>query len=139
MIPRILGHIWIGPQPAPSEWMDTWKAAHPAWEYRLYDNAFLTSRRFRNQALINEYFRQGSYAGVADLIRYEILYEFGGFLPEADSICVNPVDGLLTEDRVYSVYEYPKGRTGMMSPFLASDPGNPLVLKVIETIGERQP
>ena len=69
MIPRRLGHIWIGPQPAPLEWMDTWKAAHPGWDYTLYDNAYLTGRRFRNQPLINEYFRRAEYAGVADLMR----------------------------------------------------------------------
>lgn len=139
MIPRRLGHIWIGPQPAPTEWMETWRAAHPAWEYRLFDNAYLTGRRFRNQHLINEYFRRGEYPGVSDLMRYEILYEMGGFLPEADSICLNPVDDLFTEDKAYTVYEHPNGRPGMMSPFLASNPGNPVLLAVIESLSQLEP
>lgn len=136
MIPRTIGHIWIGPHPPPSEWLDSWKAAHPGWSYRLYDNAYLTGRRFRNQPLINEYFRRGKYAGVSDLMRYEILHEQGGFLPEADSICLNPVDGLFTRPCAYTVYEFPEGRTGMMSPFLASEPGNPVIAKVIETLSQ---
>lgn len=139
MIPRRLGHIWIGPQPAPLAWMDTWKAAHPGWAYTLYDNAYLTGRRFRNQPLINEYFRRAEYAGVADLMRYEILLETGGFLPEADSTCVNPVDELLTEAEAYTVFEFPGGKPGLMSPFLASNPGNPVIEAVINELSQIAP
>lgn len=139
MIPRKLGHIWIGPHPAPEEWMASWRQAHPGWSYRLYDNDYLCGRRFRNQAQINAYFRRGKYAGVADLMRYEILHEEGGFLPEADSVCLHPVDELFTEDRAYTVYELPEGRTGMMSPFLASNPGNPVIAKVIDRLARLDP
>lgn len=139
MIPRTIGHIWIGPHAPPQAWLDSWKLAHPAWHYHLYDNDDLTGRRWRNQSLIAEYFRRGKYAGVSDLMRYEILYEQGGFLPEADSICLHPVDALFTQARAYTVYEFPEGRTGMMSPFLASEPGNPVIAKVIETLANLQP
>jgi mannosyltransferase OCH1-like enzyme len=139
VIPRTIGHIWIGPHAPPQDWLDTWKAAHPAWTYRLFDNDALTGRRWRNQALITEYYRRGKYAGVSDLMRYEILYEQGGFLPEADSICLHPVDALFTEARAYTVYEFPDGRTGMMSPFLASEPQNPVIGKVIETLATLRP
>lgn len=139
MIPRTIGHIWIGPHAPPQAWLDSWKQAHPAWHYHLYDNADLTGRRWRNQSLIAEYFRRGKYAGVSDLMRYEILYEQGGFLPEADSICLHPVDALFTQARAYTVYEFPEGRTGMMSPFLASEPGNPVIGKVIETLSLLRP
>ena len=139
MIPRHLGHIWIGPHAPPQDWMDTWVDAHPHWTYQLFDNAYLSGRRFRNQAQINEYYRRGKYAGVSDLMRYEILYEQGGFIAEADSTCLHPVDDLFTEDRAYTVYELPKGRFGMMSPFLASQPGNLVIAKVIETLSTLAP
>ncbi|MDM7459550.1 MAG: glycosyltransferase [Paracoccus sp. (in: a-proteobacteria)] len=135
MIPKRIGHIWIGPHPAPEKWMQSWREKHPGWEYRLYDNDFLLSRRFRNQHLINEYVRRGKWAGVSDLMRYEILFDYGGFLPEADSICLHPVDDLFADDIVYTVYEYPDGRTGMMSPFLAAPAQKPLLNDVIEKIG----
>ena len=139
MIPRTLGHIWIGPHAPPQDWLDTWITAHPSWTYQLFDNAYLSSRRFRNQLQINEYFRRGKYAGVSDLMRYEILHEQGGFIAEADSICLHPIDELLTDARAYTVYEFPEGRTGMMSPFLASQPGNPVIAKVIETLSALTP
>ena len=77
--------------------MQTWPEKHPDWEYRVYDNEFLMEFPFRNRKLINEYFWRGEYAGVQDLMRFEILYEFGGFMADADSICRHPVDELLVD------------------------------------------
>ncbi len=58
-IPKRLGHIWIGPKPAPMTWMQTWPELHPDWEYTIYDNDFLCSYPFRLRAHINEYFGVG--------------------------------------------------------------------------------
>lgn len=123
-IPKIIGHIWIGHRPAPEAWLQSWRDHHPNWEYRLYDNDFLFSRRWRNQRLINEYYRRGIYAGVSDLMRYEILHEVGGFLPEADSTCLRPTDELWNKPTLYTVYENEERKPGLVSPFLAAAPGN---------------
>ena len=83
-IPKKMAHIWIGPLNPPVEWMNTWKEKHADWEYTLYDNNFLKSFSFKNKKLIEKYYELGLYAGAADLMRYEILYEFGGcILPGA--------------------------------------------------------
>lgn len=139
MVPRILRHIWIGPHPAPTEWMQSWIDAHPGWKYELIDNAYVTNRRFRNQIQINEYFRRGKFAGVSDLIRYEILHEQGGFIAEADSLCLHPVDALFQDARAYTVYEHADGHTGMMSPFLACDAGNPVLAAVVHEMSKLVP
>ena len=94
-VDKRLGQIWIGPLDPPLQWMKTWRDMHPDWDYTLYDNQFLTGRKFKCHAQITEYFRQGEYAGVSDLMRYEILYEFGGIIPETDSIYLRPVHDLL--------------------------------------------
>ena len=49
-IPKIMGHIWVGHLQAPQTWMQTWRDFHPDWEYRLYDNEFLFSRRWKNHS-----------------------------------------------------------------------------------------
>jgi hypothetical protein len=139
MIPKVMRHIWIGPFPPPQEWLQTWIDAHPTWRYELIDNAYITSRRFRNQAHINAYFRRGKFAGVSDLIRYEILAESGGFIAEADSICLHPVDELVQEPRAYSVYEHQGGALGMISPFLACEAGNPVLQAVVAELGRLDP
>lgn len=136
-IPKRLGHIWIGHRPAPLEWMQTWRNHHLDWEYVLYDNEYLFSRRWKNQPLINEYFRRGEYAGVSDLMRYEILEEEGGFLPEADSACLRPTDELWTEPALYTVYENEEKKAGLVSPFLASVKGHPYLTLINRRIRKR--
>lgn len=106
IVPKRLGHIWIGPNPAPKEWMQTWVDKHPGWEYTLYDNEFLQNGTFRTAPQIKEYMERGSYAGAADLLRYEILFERGGYLAGADSICFKPIDELLSDSSaLYTIYE----------------------------------
>ena len=125
MIPKILHHIWIGPHPAPVHWMNTWKENHPTWEYKLWDNHSLGTFNFKNAELIHDFLKLKKYSGVANLMRYEILYRYGGFIPEADSICLNPVDDLLEEGiEGITVYENEKiyGDKKVVSPILASIP-----------------
>ncbi|MEL7300731.1 MAG: hypothetical protein AAFM92_10140 [Pseudomonadota bacterium] len=136
-IPKILGHIWVGTRAAPTELLDSWREFHPDWEYRLYDNDYLFSRTWRNQALIAEYYRVGRYSGVSDLMRYEILHEMGGFIPEADSRCLRATDDLWDMPHLYAVYENEEEVPGFISPFLASVPGHPYLDDVIAHIGRR--
>jgi mannosyltransferase OCH1-like enzyme len=138
-IPRRLSHIWIGPRPAPEEWMQTWRQKHPTWDYTLYGNDYLRRTRFRNQALIDFYMEAGQYAGVADLMRYEILHEFGGFMPEADSLCRHPVDDLFHMAKAYTVYENEFVRGKLVSPILACEPKNKFVGILIDRLGELRP
>jgi mannosyltransferase OCH1-like enzyme len=121
------------------EWMQSWIDAHPTWHYELIDNDYVMGRRFRNQAQINEYFRRGKFAGVSDLIRYEVLAEKGGFIAEADSLCLHPVDELFQKPNAYTVYEYADGHTGMMSPFLACEPENPVLKAVVDEMSQLIP
>lgn len=136
-IPRTVAHIWIGPLEPPLEWMQTWKDHHPDWEYILYDNDYLLSRRWRAQSLINEFYRRGQYSGVSDLMRYEILFENGGFIPEADSICLRPTDELWTESSLYTVYENEEKKPGLVSPFLASAPRHPYLDVLLRRVVKR--
>jgi mannosyltransferase OCH1-like enzyme len=139
-LPKRLGHIWIGPKPAPDRWMQTWPDKHPDWEYTIYDNDFLAGFPFRLRDLINEYWWRGLYAGVQDMMRYEILYAFGGFMADADAICRHPVDELLTRPQAYTVYDRPEGnRWRGVCPILACEPGNAFVGAVIDRLAEQSP
>ncbi|GHC62972.1 glycosyltransferase family 32 protein [Limoniibacter endophyticus] len=124
-IPKRLGHIWIGPKTPPSNWMQSWANKHPQWHYHLYDNAYLRDGNFRTRKQIDEYMKRGWYAGAADLLRYEILYKNGGYLAEADSICLHPVDELMLDGgTLYTVYENEFVRGRLVSPIIAATVGN---------------
>ena len=138
-IPKKLTHIWIGDLPPPHEWMESWKYHHPEWEYFLADNRFILNRKFHNQVLINEYIRRLEFAGAADLIRYEILFEFGGLIPEADSLCLQNTDKLWSQSCAYTVFENEVVREKMVSPIMASEPGNKFVSILIDELSNLKP
>jgi mannosyltransferase OCH1-like enzyme len=135
-IPQKLWHIWIGPNPAPTKWMRSWQEHHPGWKYVLLDQQQFESTRFKNQHLIDEYYRRGRYNGVADLIRYELLLEHGGFIPPADAVCYHNTDELWkeTRDHCYTVYENEQIRPGFVSPIYAANPGNEFVQIIVDTL-----
>lgn len=125
-IEKKITHIWIGPNPAPERWMHTWRDKHPDWEYSVFTDDMLWKRKWYNQHLIEEYYRRKTWAGVADLIRYELIFERGGFWPEADSECLHRVDELFVSPpyHAYTVFENEKVLPKSVSPILAANPGN---------------
>lgn len=135
-IEKKLTQIWIGPKSAPLQWMHTWRDKHPDWNYSIFTDEMLKSRKWHNQHLIDTYYSMGKWPGVSDLIRYELLYEHGGFWPEADMVCLENTDELFTapEDHAYSCYENEKGRQNFIQPIMACNPGNEFVKHVIDTL-----
>lgn len=126
MIPRRLHQVWIGPKEPPWKWMETWRRHHPGWQYTLWDNDLVFGRRWKNQRLVDFYRDKQKWHGVADIIRYEILHDVGGFMPGADSECLRNVDELLKDLSydAYAVYENETVRPGLVTPLYASSEGN---------------
>ena len=138
-IPRKLSHIWVGPLEPPLPWMGTWREKHPEWDYRLYGNDDLENTQFRTRAQMEEYLKRGNYPGVADLMRYEILYENGGFIAAADSICLANTDELFVSGEAFTVYENEFLRGELVSPVLACKPKNPFVGQIIDVLADTDP
>jgi hypothetical protein len=143
LIPKIIHQIWVGPLRRPERWMQTWREAHPDWEYILWDNAKIRSRKFVNQKHVDFFWRSKIWHGVSDVCRYEILLEYGGFMPEADSECRLPVDELFADDHAaYGVYENEIARPGLISPLTACCPGSGFAQELVDglhakpTVGE---
>jgi mannosyltransferase OCH1-like enzyme len=101
----------------------------------------LRNRKWYNQHLIEEYYKQKAWCGVSDLIRYELLFEEGGFIAEADMICLENCDELFTspKDHAYTCYENEKGRPDFVQPLFACNPGNLLVRDILDTLHVLQP
>ena len=131
-------HIWVGPKQAPIKWMNTWKDKHPEWNYWIFTDEMLKDKisSFHNKHLIEEYYNRKKFNGVADLIRYELLYRTGGFIPPADAICLHNTDDLFTspDEYCYSVYENEKLRPRYISPIMASNPENEFVKILIDNL-----
>jgi len=140
-IEKKITQIWIGPKPPPTKWMNTWKEMHPDWEHTVFTDQMLKSRTWFNQHLIDHYYKTEKWPGVSDLIRYELLWEQGGFMPEADSQCLNAVDELLVSppDYAYSCWENENAKPGYICPIYAANPKNELIGLIIDTLHKLSP
>lgn len=133
MIPKIIHQIWIGDKEPPLEWMKTWKEKNPDWQYILWDNNKVKEMNFVNQKHIDYYWQKKQWHGVADLMRYEILFKYGGFMPGADSICLESIDDLFLDQKfdAYGVYENEQVRAGLVSPLYACSIRNEFCCELI--------
>ena len=89
MIPKILHQIWIGPDEIPQDHIDTWKNKHPDWIHMLWDEKTIRDEFPNGLFNQSEFDGINEWCGKADVLRYEILYYFGGIFIDADSICLN--------------------------------------------------
>lgn len=103
-IPKIIHQIWIGDKPPPTKFMNTWKDKHPGYEYIYWNEHELVKRNF-NVELIDKINEMEEINGKADILRWEILYKYGGIFIDADSICIESFDNLLELNKSFASYE----------------------------------
>ena len=89
MIPLIIHQIWIGKNKKPECWMETWTKElinHPQWTYKLWTEKEINDLEWCNKDI---YDSETDYACKADILRYEILKQFGGVYVDADIVLLN--------------------------------------------------
>lgn len=102
-VPKIIHQIWIGPYKKPSIWTDTFEkdyiSANPGWEYKLWTDENIDELLCDFPIIEQIYDTETTYNGKSDLLRYLILYQYGGIYIDADSVWVNNknFDDLLSE------------------------------------------
>ena len=124
MIPKIIHQIWIGDQSKrPTEMMQTWQDMNPDWEYMLWTDDNLPEIKNRVQ-----FDAMKELAGKADILRYELLFNYGGFFMDADSICTKPLDDFFVDNDSFCCWENEYIRTGLMcNGYLAASKNNELM------------
>ena len=134
MIPKIIHQIWIGPKPAPINLMNSWKNKHPDFEYILWNEEELYRRNF-NSSCTEQLNAIPEINGKADIIRWEILYEYGGYFVDADSICIEPFDEYFAKSVAFATYENENVRTGLIATgTMGFIPKHPLCRDIIQWI-----
>lgn len=100
MIPKILHQFWDGGElPAQyAEYCLGWKDLHPGWKYRLWDTYSVCSvLEIKNRTLMYNAARISPNATlqfISDVVRYELLYAFGGVWLDVDIKPQKPLDSL---------------------------------------------
>jgi mannosyltransferase OCH1-like enzyme len=135
VIPKKLHIVWVGDESKrPSNCIDSWYKHNPDWDIKVWGNAALTGTRWRNARHMQDMWGQ-ELNGVADMMRYEILYEHGGFAVDADSVCVKPIPDWMLEANEFTCWENEHERPGLLAAgYLAAQKGSNFIGQVIEDI-----
>lgn len=90
----IIHQIWIGPAAPPHFWMDTVKqfAETYGYTYMLWDDKTIQDLRPKNADILARFLREKRWPGAADIIRYEVMYEYGGVYIDADTVVLKPAE-----------------------------------------------
>lgn len=127
-IPRILHQIWLGPARPPRKLLESVRAKHPHWDYRLWTDANLPPMRNRDA-----FDRSIPWHQKADILRYELLWQFGGVYVDADSYALRPLDDLLAGEKMFAGYE--RGVAGMIANgVIGCAPEHPVMDRVIREL-----
>lgn len=112
--------------------MTTWPEKHPSWEYKIWTDENLPE--IRNRALFDAF--RGIYHAQADVLRYEILFQFGGVYADADSECLQPIpiDWLAFEN--FACRENEHDPPLLMNSFLGATPQSALFGAVLDELAK---
>lgn len=133
-IPKIIHQLWIGPKPSPINLMNTWRDKNPEFEYIIWNEEEIKKRDivFKCQDKIDDI---EEINGKADIMRWEILFKFGGIFLDADSICIEPIDDELLNKKCFAGWEQEEVREGLIATgTMGFPPKHPLVKKAIKWI-----
>lgn len=99
-IPKIIHQIWSSiDRPLPQDFellSDTWKEHYPSWEYKRWNDEMMVSFIQEHYPWYWEKYNNFQYNIQRwDVIRYLILYKFGGMYVDFDYESIEPIDNLL--------------------------------------------
>jgi mannosyltransferase OCH1-like enzyme len=132
-IPKIIHQIWVGPNKIPEKsinFIEGIKKLHPDYEYRLWTDSDLTPENFSNLQYINS---TPVYAQKADIMRYEILYKYGGIYLDIDFEILKCLTPLLTHALVVCNEDSNTSKY-ITNAFICSSVGNPNMKKCMDNI-----
>lgn len=133
-IPKIIHQIWIGPLPAP-KFMHTWKDIHADYEYILWNNEKIKELfPLANQHLYDLYENE-AWNARSDILRYEIMYRYGGVYIDADTICLRHLEGDFLDKDFFAAYLNEKVKKNRIATgVMGGIKGHPLIKHCIEQL-----
>ena len=130
-IPKKIHQIWLGSEMPDrfKQYSETWKAFHPQWEYKLWNESNIHEIDIPNRALYNSITH---IAQKSDFLRYHILRQFGGLYVDTDFECLKSFDSLSYLD-FYVGVGYPT-RVELYIGLIACVPQHPVIRRAVNVM-----
>ena len=136
-VPKIIHQIWIGPHTPPWKWINSFKIdfknQFPDWEYRLWREEDIAQLKMLNQDL---YQQENVFSGKTDILRYELLYQFGGIYIDADSEWLNnkPLNELIHKTNTLGVFAGREDEVMLAAGVIGASKKNPIIYLIIKIL-----
>ena len=137
IIPKTIHIIWIGSNILPKNYqyyLETWRKFHPTWQIKVWNEEDILKEDFPSADL---YLQAESYAERVDIMRYEILYRYGGLYVDADIECFANFDELNHKYDFFANLEAPiinNATVQVVNSMIGAVPNHPILLKTLERI-----
>jgi Glycosyltransferase sugar-binding region containing DXD motif len=137
-VPKIIHQIWIGNRPIPQkikEYQRTWVDCNPGWEYKFWTNENVKTYRFANPKFSRLFEQPLTLGERVDVLRYDLLYKYGGIYADCDCVCFKPFDVFAHSYDFFAGILQPMFATMENAIFvqtclIGSKPGHPIVEKI---------
>ena len=135
-IPKIIHQIWLG-SPLPEEFrilQQSWIDYHldRGWMYKLWTDEDVANLQLYNQEF---YDATDNYGVKSDILRWELLYHFGGVYIDMDYECLKSLDELhYTYDFYTALQPLDTLFVQLGAALVGARPGHPILQHCIETI-----
>jgi mannosyltransferase OCH1-like enzyme len=120
LIPRIFHQVWLGDRPYPDDFQsftDGWMSRHPGWEMKRWTDENLPDIINRTE------FEDGNrLAAKSDVLRYELIWRFGGVYVDTDFQCFKNIEELLDGVNAFQGDEVPDKPGNALLGGVAGDP-----------------
>jgi len=135
MIPKIIHQTWKNTD-IPEKWKkssDDWQRLHPDWKYILWTDADIRNHIKNNHPEFLELHDHYEYPiQRADMIRYFVLYDFGGVYCDLDLYPTENIEKYITCNTDHFVYS--ANSDCFTNAFMISPPGSLNMKKMIENL-----
>eukprot|EP00435_Cladocopium_sp_Y103_P056260 s255_g18.t4 len=136
-----------------SLWAKTWRAKNPQCKYKLWNDTEIAQlARTKSPDLMWPIWEGLTPVQRADVFRYLVLWDQGGYYADVDAACTLPIDQYQIPKEASMIVGYEMGHRlkekrraeikfarmeQFQQWFLASAPGNPVLLRCMELIRQR--
>jgi len=138
IIPKILHIIWLGPKVPPmvsKGCMRSIAEQLPDWEIKLWTDKDIQLLDLQNRQYFEE---ETNYGAKSDILRYELLYKFGGVYIDIDIEVVKSLTQLNHAYEFYAGLEAGDNEAIIGNSIIASIPGHPIMKDCIDQIKEHR-
>lgn len=137
-IPKIIHQIHLGSNPLSIqqlEWQKTWKIYNPDWQHILWNDKSISTLTIQNTTQLNNC---KNFAEKSDILRLEILYQFGGLYIDTDFECLKNINPLIEKYSSKNLIIFLETKKQIGSAFIISDKNNKLLKKLLDYIPARE-